>query len=362
MEPRPRAVRGSAILVIAAAAAIYVLHEAAAALIPIFVSVLLAYALEPFIVGLTRWRVPRLVASALVLTLLAALAGAVVRTAHNQARALIDNLPATVASFQRSFVKHQGSGMLDRLREAADEMNRAAAARGTPPAPGVERVEVVQQGFNVRDYLIGATPGAAAIGLDAFVIVLLTFLLLATGDLYKRKLVKLAGPRLEEKRITLDVIQTIDRQIERYLVVRLLISAIVATATALPLWWLGLDHPIVWGLVAGALNVLPILGPTLAVALISVAAFLQFRSVETTAIAALIAAAVAAVEGNFITPVLTGRAGELNTVAVFIAVLFWGWIWGMWGLLLAIPIMVAIKAAADRIEPLQPVGEVLGRH
>jgi len=83
--------------------------------------------------------------------------------------------------------------------------------------------------------------------------------------------------------------------------------------------------------------------------------------VAPTLEAGSLAAVIAALEGNLVTPWLTGRAGELNTVAVFVSVLFWGWLWGLWGLLLAVPVMVSIKAAADRIEPLQPLGELLGR-
>ena len=97
------------------------------------------------------------------------------------------------------------------------------------------------------------------------------------------------------------------------------------------------------------------------VALITLVAFLQFNTLEMTAAAGGWAGLVAVLEGNLISPWLTSRAGELNTVAVFVSVLFWGWMWDVWGLVLAIPIMVAIKAAADHIEPLQPLGELLGR-
>jgi predicted PurR-regulated permease PerM len=135
----------------------------------------------------------------------------------------------------------------------------------------------------------------------------------------------------------------------------------VAAATGLPLWWLGVANALGLGVAAGVLNVLPILGPTIAIVLVTATAFLQFQTLEITLAAGGIATAVAAIEGNVITPVLTSRAGELNTVAVFLAVLFWGWAWGLWGLLLAIPIMVATKAAADRIDRLHPIGELLGR-
>jgi predicted PurR-regulated permease PerM len=189
----------------------------------------------------------------------------------------------------------------------------------------------------------------------------LTFLLLVAGDLFKRKIVRLAGPHFERRKITVEVIHAVDLQIERYLVVRLLISVLVAVGTGVGVWLIGLDNAVVWGVVAGVLNVLPFAGPAVAIALIAIAAFLQFRSVETTMAAAVVASVVAFIEGNFLTPWLTSRACELNTVAVFVSLLFWGWVWGIWGLVLAIPIMVAIKAAADQIEPLHAIAELLGQ-
>ena len=115
------------------------------------------------------------------------------------------------------------------------------------------------------------------------------------------------------------------------------------------------------GLLAGVLNVVPYIGPASGIALVTLATYLQFKAIAITAAAGGAALAVAVLEGNFVTPLLMSRAGELNTVAVFVSVLFWGWMWSVWGLLLAVPIMVSIKAAADRIEPLQPLGELLGR-
>jgi len=189
----------------------------------------------------------------------------------------------------------------------------------------------------------------------------LTFVLLLGGDRIKTRLVEIAGPRFDRQILTLDVIRVIDRQIQRYLVARLAISLIVAAATAAALWWIGVREPLVLGAIAGVLNVLPFVGPAMGVAVCAVVAFIQFHSVEPTLAAGGAATLVAALEGNLISPWLTGRAGELNTVAVYVSVLFWGWMWDVWGLLLAVPIMIAVKAAADHIEPLQPFGELLGR-
>jgi predicted PurR-regulated permease PerM len=246
------------------------------------------------------------------------------------------------------------------VQKAGVEIDRLVNAQAPPPAPGVQRVQRVPPAFDINEYLADAGISAAVTGTETAVVGLLSFLMICAGDLYKRKLVSIGGAAFARRRLTVEVIRSIDRQIQRYLLVRLLISAIVAAATAAGLWLIGMSHAIAWGVIAGVLNVLPFIGPAMAIALIAIAAFLQFKAVEPTLLAAGIETLVAALEGNLLTPSLTSRAGDLNTVAVFVSVLFWGWLWGIAGLVLAIPIMVAIKAAADHIEPLQPVGELLG--
>ena len=355
-------IRGAAATALAFAAALFLLHEASELFIPFLLSVLLAYALEPFVSLLTRARVPRPAAALVVFMMVATAIGAGARTARDQIDAFADDMPNTVATFRRAIEQARGAasgaGPLTKIQNAAREVG--AASRRTPTDPEVVRVTPVRR-FEVTAFLVNLGLGTLNVAASAFAVALLTFLLLATGDMFKRKLIKLAGPTFERRKVTLEVIRTIDRQIARYLLVRVLISVIVAVATALPLWWLGVAHAFVWGAIAGVLNVLPFIGPSSAVALIALGAFMQFKSPGMTAAAGGVAAAVAALEGNVITPWLTGHACELNTVAVFVSVLFWGWVWGMWGLLLAVPLMVAIKAASDHIEPLQPLGELLGR-
>jgi predicted PurR-regulated permease PerM len=107
------------------------------------------------------------------------------------------------------------------------------------------------------------------------------------------------------------------------------------------------------------LNVIPYAGPIAAIIGITIAAFAQFDALPQTAIAAGAAALIAFLEGNVITPKLTGRAGSMNSVAVFTGILFWGWLWGVWGMLLAVPLMTMIKAVCDNVEELHPVAELL---
>lgn len=352
------------VAILAIAAVGVVLREGAPVFAPVLVSILLAYALEPFVAALMRLRLPRVIAAALIYVILGSATFGLARTARAQIAGFLDDLPNTLAAMRQSNRTSgdppEQPGAIDRVRQAAEDLQATVDASAPPPPRGVTRVRSVPRGFTLRDYLMDAGVGLAGVGVRLFAIALLTFLLMTAGDLFKRKMLTVAGPRLAEKKLTLEVIKTIDRQIERYLVVRLLISGIVGTATGVVLWFAGLHHAPVWGVIAGALNVVPFLGPAVACAAITAAAFLQFHALEPTLLAGGATVIVAALEGNLISPWLTSRAGELNTVAVFVSVLFWGWTWDVWGLVLAVPITVAVKAAADHIEPLQPIGELLG--
>jgi predicted PurR-regulated permease PerM len=356
-------VRGSAVGLLLVAGTIFVLREGEPVFVPLLVSVLLAYALEPFVAALMRLRLPRALAVVFLYVVIAASAIGLARIARTQANGFVDDLPATIRDLRTTLAKTSWSdrpGLIERLQRTASEVQATIDAAAVPVAAGVKRVSADNGPFDVRDYVLNAGRTTLAIAGRLSIVALLTFLLLVTGDFYKRKLAMLSGRR-DDRHLTVEVIRTIDRQIERYLIVRVLISVMVGTATGLGLWWVGLPHAAVWGVLAGVLNTLPFIGPTVAVALITCSAFLQFHDIESTAAAAGVSTLVAMLEGNLVSPWLTGRAGELNTVAVFVSVLFWGWIWGVWGLLLAVPITVAIKAAADHIDRLQPVGEILGR-
>ena len=359
-------VRGAAATVVAGAAALFVLREMGIFAAPILLSILLACALEPLVAGFMRCRLPRAIAvlaAALVVTL-ACLAGA--GAAKRQVTAFMDALPDTVAAIKQAVLRRDQQsgdtrfGPIRQLQRAATDLQATLTAASAPSDEDVTRVAVAR-GLDLREYLLSAWNRTLATGAQLLVVGMLTLVLLLAGDRIKRKVVRAAGSHFEQRLLTADVIRDIDRRIQRYLAARLLISAIVGGATAAAMWGLGVRQPLVLGLIAGALNVVPFIGPTVGVAVCAVVAFVQLHTVQSTLEAGGIATLVAALEGNLVTPWLTGRAGELNTAAVFVSVLFWGWMWDVWGLLLAVPIMVSIKAAADRIEPLQPLGELLGR-
>ena len=359
-------VQAAAMTVVVAAASMFVLREMRVFAAPLLVSILLAYAIEPLVDLFMRCRLrrtPAVLAAALVIAI-GSVAGA--RAARRQATTFLDALPTTIGAIEQATVRSEDQstdaarpGLLDHLRRAAEDLDAALGGAPAPSDPHVRRVAAAR-GLDVRD-LVPSWDQLLFTGTQLVAIALLTLALLLAGDRLKRKLVHAAGPDIEQRLLTAEVIREIDRGIQRYLAARVLISVIVAAATALAMWSLGVQHSLALGAIAGVLNVVPFIGPTIGVVVCAVVAFVQFHAVAATLEAGSLAAVIAALEGNLVTPWLTGRAGELNTVAVFVSVLFWGWLWGLWGLLLAVPVMVSIKAAADRIEPLQPLGELLGR-
>jgi predicted PurR-regulated permease PerM len=195
---------------------------------------------------------------------------------------------------------------------------------------------------------------------QGLLLVFLVYFLLSSGDLYKRKLVRVVGAPLSRKRVTLEVLDEIGDQIQRFLLVQVVTSAVVALASWAAFHWTGLANAALWGILAGLFNSIPYFGPFLVMAGVALVAFMQFGTFEMAASVAGLAFAITTVEGFLLTPWLVGRAARMNEVAVFVGLLFWAWMWGVIGLLLAVPLMVAVKAVCDRIDDLKPIGELLG--
>jgi len=192
------------------------------------------------------------------------------------------------------------------------------------------------------------------------VIIFLVFFLLVTGDLYKRKLVKIAGPTLAKRRITVQILDEINEQIESYIKVQLLTNTVVAIATGATLWWFGVENYAMWGLLAGLFNSIPYAGPVVVTLGLGVVSFMQFDDLLKSAYVCGAAFAITSLEGFLLTPALVSRAAQMNPVAIFVGLLFWTWIWGVWGTVLAVPMLMIAKAVCDHVEDLQPLGELLG--
>ena len=228
-----------------------------------------------------------------------------------------------------------------------------------PVAPrGTLRVEVADT-WRASDARWAGGLGMLGLVGQAVSMLFLTIFLLVEDDAFKRKLVR----RMESigsKRVTVQVLKDIAHKIEQFLWVQALTSAGVAVATGLGLWWMGVENPAVWGVFAGLMNLVPLFGPLIVTVVIGAVAFLQFGSIRQASLVAGMTIVITTLEGNFITPQLLSRKSSLNLVAIFIAITFWSWVWGVAGMLLAVPILMAVKVVCDRVEGGEGLAEFLG--
>jgi predicted PurR-regulated permease PerM len=361
----PVDIRSAALTVVATLLVILVLQQAQEVLIPIVLAVLISYALDPLVWALTKRRVPRGLAAILVLAAALGAAGATAYSLSDEAMAIVEELPQAARQFRREWQdsrRHAEPGPIEKVQKAATEIEKTAAAtapEGAAPR-GVMRVQIEEPAFRASDYLWWGSVNAAAFAGQATLILFLVYFLLLSGDGFKRRLVKIAGPTLTRKKITVQILDEINARIERFLAVQVATSLIVAAATWLALSWLGLENAAIWGLVAGVFNSIPYFGPVIVTGGLSVVAYLQFEDVGLTAMAAGIALVITSLEGWLLTPALMGRAASMSPVAIFIGLLFWSWVWGVWGMILAVPMLMIIKAICDYIEDLMWIGELLG--
>ena len=353
--------RSIALSIVAVAAAMYVLQWASEVFIPIVLSVLISYALEPIVLALIRLRLSRLIASALVVASLTGAFGYTAYTLSDDATAIIASLPEAATKLRRA-MRHDQPSAIENVQRAAQELQRTAdEAAGRNPAPsGVQRVQIEQPAIDVKQYLSWGSASLVAFAGQAVLVVFFVFFLLASGDLFKRKLVKVVGPSLEKKKVTVQILNEIDVQIERFLFVRVVTSVAVGVATWLAFRVIGLEQAGVWGIAAGVFNSIPYFGPVIVAAGIAVIGFLQFGTLGMAAYVSGISLVITSLEGWLLTPWLTSKTARTNEVAIFVGLIFWSFVWGIWGTLLAVPMLVAVKACCDRIEDLKPVGEMLG--
>lgn len=362
----PVDVRSASLVTLSLLGVIYTLHWAAPVFIPILVSLMLTYALSPTVSFLERrLRVSRWISSALLILALACGTVGAAYKLYGSAVALTETLPVAAAKLRASIHSHGRAAIqpsaLDSVQKAAAQLEQTAERSSSSAVNknGVTRVTVERSPFNIRDYLWNGTMGLVAAAGQLTLIAFLTFFTLGSGDLFRRKLVRLAGARFEKKKITLHVLNDITAYIERYLVAQVLTSILVGLLTGITFALLGLENSMVWGVTAAITNLIPYVGSLAVMAVAGTAAFLQFEAMQPAFFVMGASLLIHTLVGNLLLPWLTGRSCRMNSVAVFIGVIFWGWLWGLWGLLLGMPIMMMIKAVCEHVEDLQSIGELL---
>ncbi|MDQ6758273.1 MAG: AI-2E family transporter [Acidobacteriota bacterium] len=234
--------------------------------------------------------------------------------------------------------------------EQVQELAKVGAEEKKPP----QRVELKQAGFG--DGLFSWT-WSFLFGL--MVMVILLYFLLGSGDLFLRKLIHVL-PRFEDKKTAVQIARKIEDHVSKYLLTVALINAGLGTAGGLAFWALGMPNPMLWGTMAALLNFIPYVGALTVIMTVGLVATATFGSVSHALLVPAVYFVLATLEGNFITPWILGRRLTLNPVVIFIGLTFWGWLWGIVGVLIAVPMLVTFKIFCDHIEPLAPIGEFLG--
>ncbi len=361
----PVDVRGVSLSLLALIATLFALHVASAIFIPLLLGLVLSYALSPLVDRLEGWHLPRALAAGLLILGLGTGVGWTVVTLSDDATELLESLPAATQKLRKLVHAQRGSteSAIDKVQRAAADIEQVAKEGGVArpaPARGVTRVSIEPERFDIQDYLWSGTLGAAATAGQAVVVVFIAFFLLASGSRFRRKMVKLAGPTFAQKRITVQLLDEITAQIHRFMLVQAVVSVLVGLVTGLAFYAVGLEHAAVWGVVAFVLNFVPYLGTVALTAGSGLMAFVQFGSLDMVLLVAGIGMLIHAVSGNLLTPWLTSRTSRMNAVTIFVGVLAFGWLWGVWGLLLGVPVLTTLKAICDRVDELKPIGELMG--
>ena len=213
----------------------------------------------------------------------------------------------------------------------------------------------------LRDYALAQSALLISSAAETPIVLLLAYFLLASGEHFRRKLVQFVGPTLSRKKDALRILTEIDVQVQRYLFVTIASNALVAISTWLAFGAMGMEQAGIWGVFAGVLHFIPYLGPLLLACAAGVAAFLQFGTLLHALAVTGVAILIAGVIGMGFMPWLQSRFARVNAAVLFIALLFFGWLWGAAGLLLGAPLVAIAKVICDRVESLKPVGELLGK-
>ena len=358
----PVDVRNMSMIVIASLLGLYALRWAAEIVIPVLMGLLFSYALTPLVNGLVRVGLPRALGAALVMIALVGGIGWGTWSLSDQANSLIESLPSAAQKLRDTLhpkLRDPNPSTIDQVQKAAATLAQATDSNAKA-TPGVAKVQIVKASFNIQDYLFTGTMRAAEAAAQVIVVAFITYFLLAAGDTFRRKLARIAGPNFAKRKITVQALDEITEQIQRYLLVQLLTSVVMGVATALAFWALGFNNAAVWGVLAGVMNLVPYVGTMLICGASAVVALLQFGTPQMAVAVGSVSVILHVITGYIITPWLTSRTSRLNAVVVFVGVLAWGWLWGVWGLLLGTPILMALKAICDRVDDLKPIGELLG--
>lgn len=325
-----------------------VLYYARGFFLPLILALLVTLAFMPLVRSLARRGIPPVATAILVVIGIGAGAvGLSILLAEPTTR-MLSEAPQIIQQLRDRFT---GSGALSRLVEASEEVQAMAEGTDEPGAP--QKVVIAQPGIIswAADTLsgIGGTLGAT---------LLFVVFLLSSGDMFLQKLVRVL-PTLSDKKRSLRVVHDVESEVSRYLFTITLINVGFGTAVGLSMAALGMPNPVLWGVGAALLNFVPYLGALVGMALAGAIGLITFPTLTMAALPPLAYFICNAIEGSIVTPLTLGRRLELNPVAILVALAFGGWMWGIVGALIGVPVLVVVKVFCDHFDSLATFGEFL---
>lgn len=354
-----------ALIVLATIASIAALYFARAFFIPLLIGILTSYTLRPVVDKLQALRMPRPVAAAFVMAVLIGSASWIAYSLSAEVTVIIEKLPEAARKLRQNLSPTQGTAptALQNVQEAAKELQSAASEVGKKPVGRVAPVFAIATKPDswVSDYALAQSALLMSVMAQAPVVLLLAYFLLASGDHFRRKLVQLVGPSLTRKKDALRILEEIDTQVQRYLFLTLTSNTLVGIGTWLAFEAIGMEQAGIWGVFAGVVHFVPYLGSVLVAIAVGVAAFLQYGTLLHALAVAGMSAVIAGMIGMIFMTWLQSRYARLNAAVLFIALLFFGWLWGIAGMLLGAPLVAIAKVICDRVDALKPAGELLGK-
>lgn len=361
----PLQVKNVALIIISSITVLYALQWAQSFIITVLLGVLLAYALNPLVARLELININRVIGSTLVIL---GLIGGISFSGYalrGQVQSIISTLPEAAIKLTSGFAVKRGQPLtnIQKVQIAANQVETATksaeSAVASKKKPAMH-VVIEQPKFNISDFLWRGSLGVFGFLAEAITMIFLAYFLLLSGNTFKRKLVRITGPTLSRKKITVNILDDIGTSIQRYLFMLVVTNVIVGVVSWIAFRALDLENAGAWAVAAGFMHIVPYFGPVATAAVTGMAAYMQFNSILSALLISGASILIATIIGVFVTTWMTGRIAKMNSAAVFTSLIFFSWLWGLWGMLLGIPVIFILKVVCEHIEHLQPLAELLG--
>jgi predicted PurR-regulated permease PerM len=346
LSERPFDVRSIALTGLFILAVFYTIYFMRSILLPIVLALLLSYLLRPIVRGFAQLKIPLSVSAALLLIGFFGLIGYGISVLATPTTEWLQKAPAGFAELQRKLLPVKKS--VSQVAHATGEIEKLASTTAETKAVELKR-------HPITEMLFMRTPEFVA---SAVLSLILLYFLLVYDQAFIAKLVKLL-PTLSDKKAAVGIAHDIESQISRYLFTVTAINVCLGMAVGTAVGLLGLRNPVMWGVMVALLNFVPYLGALTGIICMTIGATLSFDSLGYALIFPAVYLSFGVLEGSFITPWIMGRSLTLNPVIILLSLTFWGWMWGIVGVILAVPILAAFKILCAHIKPMEPLAEFL---